>query len=140
MPSPRMLPDTVNLFNYVGEVNDIATYQKAIIRKCYCVIRDSSSADRNGNGTVPNTRSTLYIFDRCSIVTDDSGNTLTYIPYEDFDTLANKSGYWTLRDGPTRDYFIKVGKSAEPRENPVIGFSHLTGGTPRMQHFKVEGA
>lgn len=140
MPSLRMLQDTVYLFNYIGEVNDVASYQKAVIRKCYCVISEGSSVNLAGNGTDPNNLSLLYIFDRTSVVTDDRGNALTYIPSESFDALTDKSGYWTIRDGPSRDYFTKVGKFADPRENPVIGFSHLTGGTPRMWHFEVKGA
>lgn len=138
MPTPRMLPDTVDLFNYIGEVNDVATYQKAIIHKCYCIIRDSSIP--TGNGTAPSNRCTLYIFDRDSKVTDENGNELTYIPFQDWDSLSTKAGYWTLRDGPSRDYFVKTGKFPNPRENPVIGFSHLTAGTPHMRHFEVSGA
>lgn len=138
MPSPRMLPDTVHLFNYIGEVDDVATYQKAIISKCYCPIHDGSTP--TGNGTAPSNRSTLYIFDRDSRVTDEDGKVLTYIPSEEWDALEDKAGYWTLRDGPSRDYFVKTGKFPDPRKMPVIGSAHLTGGTPRMWHFEVQGA
>ena len=138
MPSPRMLTDTVNLYNYVGEVDDVATYQKAIISRCYCPIHDSSMA--TGNGTAPNNRSTLYIFDRDSKVTDKDGNPMTYLPSEEWDALEDKAGYWTVRDGPSRDYFVKTGKFPDPRKMPVISQAHLTGGTPRMWHFEVQGA
>lgn len=138
MPSPRMLPDTVNLFNYVGEVDDVATYQKAIITKCYCSIHDGATP--TGNGTAPGNGVTLYIFDRDSRVTNEDGNVLSFIPSEEWDELEDKSGYWTLRDGPTRDYFIKSGKFHDPRQIPIIGYAHLTGGTPRMWHYEVQGA
>ena len=138
MPSPRMLPDIVTLFNYVGEVDDVATYQKAIISRCYCPMNDGSMP--TGNGTAPSNRVALYIFDRDSRVTDESGNKLTYIPFEEWDAKADKSGFWTLRDGPSRDYFIKTGRVADPRKVPVTRVAHLTGGTPRMWHFEVQGA
>lgn len=135
MPSRRMLPDTVTLFNYVGEVNDVATYQKAIIKNCYCPINEGAVA--TGNGTAPSDRATLYIFDRGSVVTDENGNKLAYKPREEWDALQNKAGFWTLHQGPTKDYFIKSG---DPEKMSVTGFNHLTGGTPRMWHFEVKGS
>lgn len=138
MPTPRMLPDTVRLYNFAGEVNDEAVYKVAVIKRCYCTVRDASTP--TGNGTAPGNRVALYIFDRGSIVADEDGNKLTFIPHEEWDALPDKSGYWTLRDGPSRDYFVKVGKYADPRKIPVIAQAHLTGGAPRMWHFEVTGA
>ena len=138
MPSPRMLPDTVFLFNYIGEVDDVATYQKAIISRCYCPMDRGSTP--TGRGTAPSNRVALYIFDRGSRVTDENGNTLVYVPFEDWDKKANKAGFWTLRNGPSRDYFIKAGRIQDPKPASITGFAHLTGGTPRMWHFEVQGA
>lgn len=135
MPSLRMLSDTVTLYNFVGEVDDVATYQKAIISRCYC--SEISEIYAAKSGSVPNGQAKLYIFDRGSRVTDSDGNFLSYLPQREWDKLEDKTGYWTLKESPTKDYFIKSGSS---ERRSVIRFAHLTGGTPRMWHFEVTGA
>ena len=133
MATLRMLPDTVVLANYIGEVKDVATYQITYLKHVYC-------PDYEGSGvTTPGKRKTdsgmLYIFDMNSVAYDEDGNQRTYQPYDVWKALDDKTPYWTLCNGG-RDTFKKEGSRSELT---VVGFSHMVAGTSRMWHFEVEG-
>lgn len=128
-----MLPDTVVLANFIGEVRDVATYQITILTHVYCPFGDGSAVDTTGRRK--NDSAMLYIFDKRTIATDEDGNQRTYLPYEQWKDLDDKTPYWTLCDGG-RDTFRKQGSG---KELYVTGFTHLTAGTARMWHFEVQG-
>lgn len=130
--SRRILIDTVTLYNYVGEVNDIATYQETVLRYCYC------PADKGiGNGLhakKPSESARLYLFDYKTVAESPDGVRRSYLPYSQWKTVENKEQYWTLNDSG-KDYFVKEGQTARFE---ITRFSHKKGGTRRMWHFEVD--
>ena len=72
MASRRVLPHTVHLFNYIGEVNDEAQFQESVIRFCYCSWNEGS-----GSAKAPSDSAKLYVFDANSIIEDAAGNRRT---------------------------------------------------------------
>ena len=130
----RMLPDTVVLANYIGEVRDVAAYQITIMNHVYCPEVEGSAVSTPGRRK--NDSAQLYFFDKRSIATDENGNKRTYLPYELWKALEDKTPYWTLCDGG-RDTFRKQGSG---KELYVTGFAHYVVGTARMWHFEVFGS
>lgn len=130
--SRRILPDTVVLLNYVGEVDDEAVFQETILTPCYCVVKDGTK--RNPNGKSSANSGKLYIFDAETQAKATDGTPRTFVPYETWKDLDNKSAYWTLSDLGF-DYFQKEGC---PKLR-VTKFSHLVNGSKRMHHFEVDG-
>ena len=135
MANPRMLKDTVTLYNYVGEVNDEAYYQDTILTNCYCPLNEG--ADLNLQGKKANDSARLYIFDANTIASGADGEERTFLPYETWKALtaSEKSSYWTLSDKGT-DYFRKSGSNIRLR---IIGFCHKKAGRKRMWHYEVDG-
>ena len=135
MASRRILVDTVELYNYIGEVDDVATYQKSIIRNCYCEVKVGVRRSKDSSRT-PQDKARLYVFDRGSQVLSPSGEKRSYLPLDQFMELkANeKSSYWTLCDEGS-DYILKDGYQHKFK---ITGFSHLKNGSPRMWHYEVD--
>lgn len=131
MANPRLLKDTVQLKNYIGEVNDVATYQTTIIERCYCPYTVGTGVDKHG--IMPPNRATLYIFDENSAASAVGGGKRSYLPFEQWDALpdADKAGYWTIG---MQDKFIIDGITFS-----VCSSKHLVQGTRRMWHFEVIG-
>lgn len=132
MPRQSMLPHTVHLFNFVGEVNDTATYQEAVIRNCCCQGKDGVGT--SGSGKKTNDNVTLYIFKRDSLVKSPEGKDLTYIHFDKWVKLADKTGFWTINPND-KDYFILEGHAEHLK---VKSFQDLEMGSKRMWHFEVE--
>ena len=132
MSRRRILPDTVTLRNYVGEVDDEAVYQETILTGCYCIVK--SGVNHNSFGRKENRSGKLYIFDTDTKAASSTGTARSYVPYDVWITLADKSAYWTLSELGL-DYFKKAGAP----ELRVVKFSHLVNGTKRMHHFEVDG-
>lgn len=132
MPRKSMLRHVVYLFNYVGEVDEKATYQQAVIRNCYCPIEDSMRTSDSGLKTADNVK--MYVFKRTSSVRSTSGSRLKYIPYDKWEKLASKTGYWTINPG--KDYFVRSDRQERIR---VKSFSDRESGSQRMWHFEVIG-
>lgn len=133
MATRRILPDTVTVFNYVGEVDDAATYQATTIKHCYCPLSEGVQADNRGKRA--SDRTTLYIFDSASKAYDLEGNQRTYLPYnhwKDLD-LNSKKSFWTIGD-TGRDYVLKSGCDEKLY---FQSFSHHANGSRRMWHFEV---
>lgn len=130
--SRRILVDTVTLCNYIGEVNDIATYQETILRYCYC------PTDKGiGNGLhakKPSESARLYLFDYNTVAESPDGQRRSYLPYDQWKSAEDKSAYWTLHEGG-RDFFVKEGHASRFE---ITRFSHKTAGTKRMWHFEVD--
>lgn len=133
MASLRLLVDTVVLYNYVGEVNDEATYQETVFKRCYCPLNEG--ADLNMQGKKAKDSARLYLFDSKTIAVSTDGMERTYIPYSEWLKVSDKTPYWTLSDKGT-DYFKKSVGSTKLR---IVGFSHKQAGTRRMWHFEVDG-
>lgn len=130
--SRRILTDTVTLYNYVGEVDDVATYQPTILRYCYC----------NGNKGVGNSRpakrpaetARLYLFDFTTVAESPDGVRRSYLPYDEWKKSTVKGAYWTISTSGD-DFFVKEGDSAR---YDITKFSHKDTGTRRMWHFEVD--
>ncbi len=133
MASLRMLKDTVVLYNYIGEVNDRATYQETVLTRCYCPLNEG--ADLNLQGKKANDSARLYLFDSKTLATAPDGTVRSYLLYSQWREVTDKTPYWTLSDKGT-DYFKKSVGSTKLR---IIGFSHKQAGTRRMWHFEVDG-
>lgn len=130
----KMLIDTVELYNYVGEVNDEAAYQKTIFKHCYCPLDEGAAL--NLQGRVPSDSAKLYLFYVTTTAQDENGNFRSYMPYNEWKELEDKTGYWTLSDKGT-DHFIKTGSQKRLR---VTSFSMKKTGSMKMWHFEVNGA
>ncbi|MBQ4447423.1 MAG: hypothetical protein II897_03930 [Clostridia bacterium] len=129
----KMLIDTVELFNYVGEVNDEASYQKTVFSKCYCPLDEGAALSVIGRTPIDGGK--LYLFDMTTKAKDGFGNPVSYLPFPDWNALADKTGYWTLSDKGT-DYFVKAGSANKLRIN---SFSRKKTGSRKMWHFEVVG-
>ena len=133
MASRRVLPDTVVLSNYVGEVNDVAIYQHTTLKYCYCPVEEGAAqgphAKREADDGV------LYIFDRNTVATDEYGNVREYLDYDLWKIVPDKTKYWTLNTGG-KDKFRKIGTK---REYKIESIAHKVNGSPRMWHFEVKG-
>ena len=132
MASRRILKDTVRLYNYVGEVNDKATYQETVLQYCYCPVDDGVSKGLHAKR--PSESARLYIFDRKTIAKSSDGATKAYLPYDEWKHVDDKSAYWTLNDNG-KDYFVIEGQTARFE---IDKFSHKATGTARMWHFEVD--
>lgn len=131
MASKRLLIDTVVIKNYVGEINDKATYQETVVERCYCPCGFGAGIDNHGKNSTDNGR--LYIFDVKSIAKSPEGKRRTYLPYREWLASASKDNHWTISYNG-RDYFVK-----DNIEYHIVGFSHKKSGTKRMWHFEVDG-
>lgn len=132
MPRRSLLRHTVHLFNWIGEVDDKVQYQKVIIKNCYCPINDSVDSSNSLSKASDNVK--LYIFKRGTSVQSEKRVKLQYIPYEKWNSLKDKKGYWTINPG--MDYFVRSDRSERIK---IIGFRDLEAGSQRMWHFEVTG-
>lgn len=133
MPRKSMTPHTVHLFNFVGEVKDVATYQEAVIQNCYCNLDDGVTSINSGRTT--NDTARLYIFKRDMKVKSPDGAAMKYLPFEKWMELADKTGYWTINPND-RDYFVMDGRTSRLK---VKRFADNEVGSRRMWHFEVDG-
>lgn len=144
MPSRRMLPDTVTLFNYIGEADMVAEYSVTIFNNVFC---DTSYGDKASiQGGVPNNAARLYIFDMQSCAYSVDGKRKTFVPFSEWEKLTDKSLYWTIRED-NKDYFA-VGKHcvsllkqgfAGTQPFSIMKARHYNIGTPRMRHWEIDG-
>ena len=132
MPSKRILRDSVVLYNYIGEVDDVATYEESVISHCYCIVTEGAALNDQGRKGQDSAR--LFIFDKGTVATSTNGLRKTYLPYKEWEALKDKSAYWTLHDNG-RDYFIKSDEGG--RKFKVTDFRHKKAGSKRMWHFEV---
>lgn len=132
MATSRMRPDTVILSNYVGEVNNVASYQVTILKGCACVLGIGATASNPGSRS--NDGATLYIFDHGTKAASADGTIArTYLPYDEWVRLLDKTPYWTLSD-KGKDKIRKIGFDPELK---VTKFFRRKKGTRRMWHFEV---
>ena len=140
MASKRMCPDTVTLYNYIGEVGGRATYIKTYLQNVKCIVYLGVGTSTQGRGE--SDTSMLYIFDDMLYAVNEDGEEVQYMPYEEWLKLEDKAGYWTLNfDGD--DFYVKGERiDAIPKKTKkfrIVGFKRLDQGRPRMAHFEVNG-
>lgn len=134
-----MLNHLVVLYNYIGEIDDQATYQATVIAPCCCPTVNGSSQGTEGNSA------TLYVFDTKSIAKSPEGAQRSYLPYDKWVRIptADKGKYWTLSDRGT-DYFQKGNSCPDVRQEiadkfKITGFRRFDTGSKRMWHWEVTG-
>lgn len=141
MPSNRMLCDTVTLFNYIGEVDYKATYNVTVLtRVCF----DKTFGARNSiTGKVPADTARLYVFDSKLKARAIDGSKKTYLPYDEWKVLEDKSAYWTLN--PDADDFLVEGEthitspSDASKAYKLNNVARYQRGTKQMWHWEVDG-
>ena len=141
MPSLKMLKDCVTLFNYVGEENMVAKYQKTILRNVFCVesfgVRESVQGDSSNNSA------TLYIFDTKVVAESGTGVQKQYLPFSEWKNRSDREEYWTLRNDE-KDFFVKgCCENDSPRGvagvHAITKSVHYDSGTSRMWHWEING-
>ena len=130
--------DTVTLFNYVGEVNGVATYAKAILHDVKFVTKRGRST--SGTGSTPDNSATLYIFDTKARVTDVENKCKTYLTPEAYERSDNPYPFFTFRSG--KDFVVNgVCEADSPKmveSYRITLASRNTSGTRRMYHWRCD--
>lgn len=138
MASKRMCPQSVLLYNYVGEVNGRATYQPTYLHNVKCIVYRGISTSNQGRGE--NDQSKLYIFDDILYAANEKNKEVQYLPHEEWVKLEDKSGYWTLSPDGDDFYFDVSDSLPHPgKKFKIVGFKRLDQGSPRLVHFEVDG-
>lgn len=132
-----LLPDSATLYNYLGEDDDgNAVYQRTFFSPCRVVLTVGAVMENEDDNIC------VYLFDMITQATDGK-NARSNCDPRAFDTLADKSAYWTLRDDG-RDWLAKgLCASAQPPDDGTA-YALRTAkrnqiGSPRMWHWKVTG-
>lgn len=143
MATRRMLNHTVVLYNYIGEVDDVASFQATVISPCFCPTQNG--AVKSSQGETSDDSATLYIFDHITKATSKDGTERTYVSYEVWKTLSveDKAKHWTL-SVTGKDYFQKENLNADVRDELTDKFKILVvkrfdSGSRRMWHWEVFG-
>jgi len=91
MPN-AMLADSATLYNYIGEDEDgNASYIRTVLTPCRAVLTVGTLMDRENDNI------SVYVFDAYTLATNGSTRK-SYCDPRAFDTLADKTANWTLRD------------------------------------------
>src|SRR5665647_63962 len=108
--------NTVTLYNFVGEINDTATYTVAVLRNVS--LMKNMGTRLSAQGKQPENVTKLYLFDNQATAELADETEITYLTYEDWVLLstAQKALHWTLSDKGD-DYFSDgVQTSAKPNK------------------------
>ena len=140
MASKRMCPQTVTLYNYVGEVGGRATYIKTYLHHVKCIVYRGADTSMQGRGESDTSK--LYIFDDILYAANEAGKEVQYLPYDEWSQLEDKTGYWTL-SAEGDDFYVDGECSGElptqTKKFRIAGFKRLDQGSPRLVHFEVDG-
>ncbi len=132
-----MLPDSATLYNYLGEDGDgNAVYQRTYLSPCRVVLTVGAVMEKEDDNLK------AYLFDQQTAATDGA-NDRSYCDPRAFETLHDKSAYWTLRDDG-RDVIVKGVSAGERPPDDGTAFALRTIkrnqiGSPSMWHWKVTG-
>lgn len=140
MASKRMCPQTVTLYNYVGEVGGRATYVKTYLHNVKCIVYRGASTSMQGRGEGDTSK--LYIFDDILYAEGASNTEVSYLPHDEWLKAENKDSYWTLNTAGDDFYVDGECSDAYPRREQkfkIAGFKRLDQGSPRLVHFEVDG-
>lgn len=138
----RMLPDTVTLFNYLGEKDLTAEYAVTILKNVYCDVE--YGAKSTAKGTVPENAAMLYIFDTKVLAESVNGKPKAYLPYNEWNNAEDKKDYWSLNP-ENKDFFVKGRTNTNnPLNSDIdaykVGSVHIyKHGTSRMWHKEIIG-
>lgn len=142
MAKYKILPDTVTLFNYLGEKDLNAEYAVTILKNVYC---DTEFGVRSSTkGTVPENAAMLYIFDTKVYAESLSGKQKPFLPYDEWAKVENKEDCWSLNP-ENKDFFINGVVSADNPQNADIEAYKISkihtykNGTSRMWHREIVG-
>lgn len=139
MPSHRMMPHTITLFNYVGEVNGEATFNKTIIRGV--MIDENFGARQSMQGLSADDTAALYIFDVNASAESEEGFEREYLSHAEWQENEAKSMYWTLCE---KDYFVMgetdVSVPYDIKSFKINHYQRYDMGTRKMRHFEVYGS
>lgn len=130
----KYLNDTVTLYNYAGEKDDLPLYFRTVIGRCCLFAANGASAERT-----PSNSAKLFLFHE---KTDFGGK--QYIDSVSWQRLPDeqKEKYWTI--GKTGDDYIIHGianQSIPPDagfKHRIVSFKELKKGRKAMWHFEVE--
>lgn len=97
--SRKARTSTITLYNYVSTTNAIATYQRTVIKNVYLDTGYAQRLSQRG----------ISVTDRAQLIIDigdlQTTNDRVYKPYIEWQTLTDKTGYFTLSS--TNDFFIE---------------------------------
>jgi hypothetical protein len=131
-----MCPDTVTLYNYIGETSGQAVYARTVL-KGVCVDDIRGVIIRSG-GDARVCKAMLFIFDRR--VRSDKEQ----LAYEAWKALpaTQKAQYWTLSDNGRDRFCVGESTSASPPENSykINGVDRMQRSGPRLWHWEVSGS
>ena len=142
MAKYRMLPNTVTLFNYLGENDLKAEYAITILKNVYCDTEYGARASTKG--TVSENAAMLYIFDKKVFAESLDGKQKAFLPYDEWDKVENKEDYWSL-NSENKDFFVNGIASVDNPQNADIEAYKISkihtyqNGTSRMWHREVVG-
>lgn len=142
MASNRMLPDTVTLYNYIGEKNMIAQYSVTVLANVFCDTDYGAAASQQGKTPQDNAR--LYVFDSKIRATSLSGVKKQFLPFDIWQTTNDKNSFWTFNENE-KDFFVEgVSEYRTPQENAKHAYAitkahYFKKGTSRMWHWEIDG-
>ncbi len=141
MPTDRMLPDTVTIFNRYGEDgNGNALYHTCVIQRVYARMKQGIAIGRGETGVTLNPADELivYVFDQ------KSSSAKPYMPFKEWDASNAKAGYWTVHDDGSDLAVIgtatPTAQGAPPDNAQTFKAAKIIrrqAGKPRMWHWEV---
>lgn len=134
MATKRVCPDTITVFNFLGENEQgKAMYSSAVLRNVHVHIGEGLGKTHLSNDT---TR--LHVFDGTVKASKP------FLPYSQWKDIVNKDEYWTLNPDE-RDYFALGKKEMNGEELPTTCTMYRINkvvrrkiGQRRMWHWRVE--
>lgn len=143
-------PHIITLVNATENSSGVMEYNVTILDKVFLDISKRSNVNKSGLSDAD--VATLFI-PFSTVGKDASGNAKGYLSPKGYDALADKSGYWTLKDGGKASagecFFIKgqitaVTSLAQCKNDydyvySVTSVDIRDFGTSDMQHFQVGG-
>lgn len=130
MASRKLLIHSAKLLNFIGEVDNVATFHETNVNHCYCPLLSGASLSRQGRNGDDSTR--LYIFDSGATMTGQDGAAAKYMPYSQWAKLEDKAGFWTVSD-KGNDYVIVSGIKMR-----IVKAVHRKNGSRRMWHWEID--
>lgn len=142
MASRRMLPDTVTLYNYIGEKEMVAQYSVTVLSNVFCDTDYGATASQQGKS--PQDSARLYVFDSKVRAVSADGAVKQFLPFDEWQKIDNKNEFWTFNEDGN-DFFVEgISNCKTPRENAKPAYAitkahYFKKGTSRMWHWEIDG-
>lgn len=142
MASKKMLPDTVTLYNYIGESDMIAQYSITVLTNVFCDTGYGASATQQGKA--PQDTARLFIFDGKVRAESIGGAKKQFLPFDEWEKSNSKKDFWTLNESE-KDFFVEgISEYPTPQENHKTAYAiskahYYKKGTSRMWHWEIDG-